>query len=168
MSEHPVQFIQAEPKKKQSDESDDDESNKKEDQKEQEETTELTYTIFISNGKPLENVKADKKEILVNGKLICWPYYDIFKRTFDRKPGKKAKYNWEPISLIPRKELKEVQKSFENKPPEIQSLVIKQKEPFSEERKVDIENLLTRNSPVISKESDTPGQTHVIQHTITT
>ncbi|KAG9284527.1 hypothetical protein G9A89_014131 [Geosiphon pyriformis] len=45
--------------KEQSDESDDDKSND-EDQKEPEETAELTYTIFISNGKPLDNVKADK------------------------------------------------------------------------------------------------------------
>ncbi|KAG9298705.1 hypothetical protein G9A89_012773 [Geosiphon pyriformis] len=187
-------------KKEQSDESDNDESNDEEDQEEPEETAELTYTIFTSNGKPLDNIKANKKRIMVNGKLICWPYYDILKRTFDRKPSKKAKYSywwhssyawcwcnkplyspsdkckscliyykdWEPISLIPREELKEVQKSFENEPPEIQSIIVEQKEPSSEERKVDIKNLLARNSPVISKEDDTPGQTHVIQHTITT
>ncbi|KAG9303105.1 hypothetical protein G9A89_005063 [Geosiphon pyriformis] len=184
----------------QSDESDNDKSNDEEDQEKPEETAELAYTIFTNNGKPLDNVKADKEGIMVNGKLICWPYYNIFKRTFDKKPGKKAKYsywwhgsyawcwcnkllylpsdkykscliyykNWKPISLIPREELKEVQKFFENEPPEIQSLVVKQREPFSEERKVDIENLLARNSPVISKEDDTPGQTHIIQHTITT
>ncbi|KAG9293540.1 hypothetical protein G9A89_005543 [Geosiphon pyriformis] len=187
-------------KEEQSDESDDKESDEKEKQEEQEETTELTYTIFTSNGKPLNNVKADKKEIIVNGKLICWPYYDILRRTFDQKPGKKAKYrywwhgpcvwcwcnqplyspsnecklcliyykDWELISLIPREKLKEVQKFFENKPFEIQLLVVKQRELSPEERKIDIENLLTRNSPVISKESDTPGQTHVIQHIITT
>ncbi|KAG9293416.1 hypothetical protein G9A89_009140 [Geosiphon pyriformis] len=185
--------------KKQSDESDNNESNEKEDQKEQEKTAEFVYTIFISNDKPLNNVKANKEEIMVNGKLICWLYYDILRRTFDRKPGKKAKYSywwyglcvrcwcnkllyspsneykfcliyykdWKPISLIPRKELKKVQKSFKNKPPEIQSLIIKQKKSSPEEKKVDIENLLARNSPVISKESDTSRQTHVIQHTIT-
>ncbi|KAG9290683.1 hypothetical protein G9A89_011646 [Geosiphon pyriformis] len=76
--------------KKQSDESDDDES----DDKDQKETAELAYTIFTSNGKPLDNVKADKKEIMINGKLICWPYYDIFRRTFDRKPDKKKKYSY--------------------------------------------------------------------------
>ncbi|KAG9303956.1 hypothetical protein G9A89_005866 [Geosiphon pyriformis] len=75
---------------------------------------------------------------------------------------------WEPISLIPRKELKEVQKFFENEPPEIQSLVVEQRKLFPEEKKIDIENLLARNSPVISKEDDTPGRIHVIQHTITT
>ncbi|KAG9298718.1 hypothetical protein G9A89_012786 [Geosiphon pyriformis] len=96
---------------------------------------------------------------MVNGKLICWPYYDILRKIFDRKPGKKAKYSywwhdscvrywcnkllyflsdkckscliyykdWEPISLIPREELKEVQKSFESELPEIQTLVVKQK-----------------------------------------
>ncbi|KAG9307519.1 hypothetical protein G9A89_017349, partial [Geosiphon pyriformis] len=74
------------------DESDDEESNEEEEQKEQEETAELTYTTFISNDKPLDNVKADKEEIIVNGKLICWPYYDILRRTFEKKPGKKAKY----------------------------------------------------------------------------
>ncbi|KAG9294752.1 hypothetical protein G9A89_008231 [Geosiphon pyriformis] len=185
------------PEENESDESDDEESEKKE---EQEETAELAYTIFTSNDKPLDNVKADKKEIIVNGKLICWPYYDMLRRTFDRKPGKKAKYSywwhgscaqcwcdkplyspsdecmscliyykdWEPISLIPRKEIKEVQKSFENEPPEIQSLVVKQRELSPEERKVDIENLLARNSPVISKEGEPPGHTHVIQHIIIT
>ncbi|KAG9302210.1 hypothetical protein G9A89_020644 [Geosiphon pyriformis] len=149
----------------QSEESDDEESDKEDEQEEQEETAELAYTIFTSNGKPLDNVKADREGIIVNGKLICWLYYDILRRTFDQKPGKKAKYSY---CLIPRDELKEVQKSFENKPPEIQSLVVKQREPFPEERKIDIENLLARNSPVILKESDTPGRTHVIQHTITT
>ncbi|KAG9293558.1 hypothetical protein G9A89_005561 [Geosiphon pyriformis] len=143
--------------KEQSDESDDNKSDNEKDQKEQKKTVELTYIIFTSNGKPLNNVKADKKRIMVNGKLICWPYYNIFRRTFDRKPSKKAKYNWEPISLILQEELKKVQKSFENKPPEIQLLVIEQRELSSKEKKVDIENLLARNSPVISKESNTPG-----------
>ncbi|KAG9296286.1 hypothetical protein G9A89_014878 [Geosiphon pyriformis] len=78
--------------KEQSDESDDNKSDNK-DQEKPKETVELIYTIFTSNGKPLDNVKADKKEIIVNGKLICWPYYDIL-RTFDRKPGKKAKYSY--------------------------------------------------------------------------
>ncbi|KAG9295577.1 hypothetical protein G9A89_003880 [Geosiphon pyriformis] len=185
---------------KQSDESDNEESDEEEEQEEQEETAELVYTTFTSNDKPLDNVKANKKEIIVNGKLICWPYYDILRRTFERKPGKKAKYSfwwygscvqcwcnkllyspsdeckscliyyrdWKPISLIPREKLKEVQKSFENEPPEIQSLVVEQKKFSPEEKKIDIENLLARNSPVISKESDTPGHTHVIQHIITT
>ncbi|KAG9293413.1 hypothetical protein G9A89_009137 [Geosiphon pyriformis] len=131
-------------------------------QEEPEETAKLAYTIFTSNGKPLDNVKADKEEIMVNGKLICWPYYDILRRTFDKKPGKKAKYSywWHgPCAwycLILRKKLKEVQKSFENEPSEIQLLVIEQRKPSSEKRKVDIENLLARNSPVISKEDDTP------------
>ncbi|KAG9298519.1 hypothetical protein G9A89_018878 [Geosiphon pyriformis] len=139
--------------KKQSDESDNKKSEKKD---KQEETTELAYIIFTSNSKPLDNVKADKKEIMVNGKLICWPYYDILRKTFDKKPDKKAKYSywwhgpcarywcnkplyspsnkykscliyykdWEPISLIFRKKLKEVQKFFESKPSEIQLLVI--------------------------------------------
>ncbi|KAG9292325.1 hypothetical protein G9A89_000799 [Geosiphon pyriformis] len=144
--------------KEQSKESDNKESGQEE---EQEKTVELTYIIFTSNGKPLDN-----------------PYYDILRRTFDQKPGKKANdeckscliyyKDWKPISLIPREELKKVQKSFENEPPEIQSLVVEQNEPFLEERKIDIENLLARNSPVISKESDTPGKIHVIQHIITT
>ncbi|KAG9299132.1 hypothetical protein G9A89_020445 [Geosiphon pyriformis] len=73
------------------DELDDEESNEK---KDQEETVELTYIIFISNSKPLNNIKADRKKIIVNNKLICWPYYDIFKRIFDRKSGKKAKYSY--------------------------------------------------------------------------
>ncbi|KAG9287212.1 hypothetical protein G9A89_008842 [Geosiphon pyriformis] len=182
------------------DESNDDESNDDENQEEQEETAELAYTIFTSNGKPLDNVKANKEGIMVNGKIICWPYYDILRRIFNRKPSKKAKYsywwhgscawywcnkplyspnneykscliyykNWELISLIPREELKEVQKSFENKLSKIQSLVIEQREPSPEEKKVDIENLLAKNSPVISKEGDISEQTHVIQHTITT
>ncbi|KAG9284496.1 hypothetical protein G9A89_014100 [Geosiphon pyriformis] len=134
------------------------------------------------------NIKADKKGIMINSKLISWPYYDILKRIFDRKPGKKAKYSywwhglcvrcwcnkplyspsneykscliyykdWEPISLIPREELKKVQKSFESELPEIQLLVVEQKKSSPEERKVDIENLLVRNSPVISKEGNTP------------
>ncbi|KAG9289409.1 hypothetical protein G9A89_007970 [Geosiphon pyriformis] len=146
-------------KEKQSNKSDNKESDKED---EQEETAELAYTIFTSNGKPLDNVKANKKRIMVNGKLICWSYYNILRRTFDQKP------NWEPISLIPREEIKEVQKSFENEPSEIQLLVVEQREPFPEERKIDIENLLARNSPVISKKDDISGQTHVIQHTITT
>ncbi|KAG9298579.1 hypothetical protein G9A89_002526 [Geosiphon pyriformis] len=185
-------------KDEQSEESDDEESN--EENEEQKETAELVYTTFTNNDKPLDNVKANKKRIIVNDKLICWPYYDILRRTFDQKPGKKAKYSywrhgscaqcwcnkllyslsdeckscliyykdWKPISLIPRDELKEVQKFFENEPPEIQSLIVKQKEPSLEEKKIDIENLLARNSPVILKESDTPRQTHMIQHTITT
>ncbi|KAG9300062.1 hypothetical protein G9A89_018339 [Geosiphon pyriformis] len=173
----------------QSEESDNEESDEENEQEEQKETAELVYTTFTSNGKPLDNVKANREGIIVNGKLICWPYYNILRRTFDQKPGKKAKYSywwhglcaqcwcnkslysssneckscliyykdWKPISLIPRDELKEVQKSFENEPPEIQSLVVKQREPSPEERKIDIENLLARNSPVISKEDDTPG-----------
>ncbi|KAG9294416.1 hypothetical protein G9A89_001921 [Geosiphon pyriformis] len=184
----------------QSNELDNEESNEEEKQEEQKETAELAYTTFTSNDKPLDNVKADKEGIILNCKLICWPYYDILRRTFERKPGKKAKYsfwwhspcawcwcnkplyspsdeckscliyyrNWKPISLIPRKELKEVQKFFENEPPEIQSLAVEQKEPSPEEKKIDIENLLARNSPVISKKGDTSGHTHVIQHTITT
>ncbi|KAG9297202.1 hypothetical protein G9A89_019483 [Geosiphon pyriformis] len=174
------------PEKNELDKSDDEESEEKE---EQEETAKLTYTIFISNDKPLDNVKADKEGIIVNGKLICWPYYDMLRRTFDRKPGKKAKYSywwhgscaydkcmscliyykdWEPISLISCEEIKEVQKSFENKPPEIQLLVVEQRELSPKERKIDIENLLARNSPVISKEGKPPEHTYVIQHTIIT
>ncbi|KAG9304198.1 hypothetical protein G9A89_019760 [Geosiphon pyriformis] len=188
------------PEENKSDKSDDEESEKEEEQEEQEETAELAYTIFTSNGKLLDNVKADKEGIIVNGKLICWLYYDMLRRTFDRKPGKKAKYSywwhspcaqcwcdkplyfpsdkcmscliyykdWEPISLIPQEKIKEVQKSFENKPPEIQSLVVKQRELSQEERKVDIKNLLARNSPVISKKGEPPGHIHVIQHTIIT
>ncbi|KAG9292542.1 hypothetical protein G9A89_006913 [Geosiphon pyriformis] len=176
-------------KDEQSEKSDDEESDEQDEQKEQEETAKLAYTTFTSNGKPLDNVKADREGIIVNGKLICWPYYDILRKAFDQKPGKKAKYSywwhgpcawcwcnkplyspsneckscliyykdWEPISLIPRDKLKEIQKFFENKPPEIQSLVVKQRELSPEERKIDIENLLARNSPVISKEDDTPG-----------
>ncbi|KAG9290826.1 hypothetical protein G9A89_010975 [Geosiphon pyriformis] len=124
-------------------ESDNNESDEKKDQEEQKKTAELVYTIFISNGKLLNNVKVDKKEIMINGKLICWPYYDILRKTFNRKPGKKAKYK--------------VQKFFENKPPEIQSLVAEQRKPFLKEKKVNIENLLAKNSPVISKEGNTPG-----------
>ncbi|KAG9289411.1 hypothetical protein G9A89_007972 [Geosiphon pyriformis] len=75
-------------------ESDDDESDEKKDQEEQEKTAKLVYIIFTSNGKPLDNIKADKEEIMINDKLICWPYYDILRRTFDRKPGKKAKYSY--------------------------------------------------------------------------
>ncbi|KAG9288441.1 hypothetical protein G9A89_015647 [Geosiphon pyriformis] len=185
---------------KQSDESDDEESNEEEEQKEQKETAELAYTTFTSNGKPLDNIKADKEGIIVNDKLICWPYYDILRKTFERKPDKKTKYSFwwhgpcaqcwcnkplyspsdkckscliyyrdcEPISLIFREELKEVQKSFKNEPLEIQLLVVEQKEPSPEKRKIDIENLLARNIPVISKKDDIPGRTHVIQHTITT
>ncbi|KAG9293583.1 hypothetical protein G9A89_005586 [Geosiphon pyriformis] len=78
----------------QSDESDNNESNDDKDQKEQEETAELIYTIFTSNNKPLDNVKADKKGIMINDKLICWSYYDILRRTLDKKSGKKAKYNY--------------------------------------------------------------------------
>ncbi|KAG9284059.1 hypothetical protein G9A89_022833 [Geosiphon pyriformis] len=79
--------------KEQSDESNNDKSDD-EDQKKPEKTAKLTYTIFTSNNKSLDNVKADKKKIIVNGKLICWLYYDIFRKTFDRKPGKKAKYSY--------------------------------------------------------------------------
>ncbi|KAG9289350.1 hypothetical protein G9A89_007911 [Geosiphon pyriformis] len=141
----------------QSDESDNNKSNDKKDQEELEKTAELAYTIFTSNGKPLDNVKANKERIMINGKLICWPYYNILRRTFDRKSSKKAKYNWEPISLIFQEELKEIQKFFENEPPEIQSLVVKQRKPFPKKRKMDIENLLARNSPVILKKGDAPG-----------
>ncbi|KAG9305308.1 hypothetical protein G9A89_007803 [Geosiphon pyriformis] len=80
--------------KKQSNKSDDNESDDKKNQEEQKKTAELTYIIFTSNGKPLDNVKADKEKIIVNGKLICWFYYDILKKIFDRKPGKKAKYSY--------------------------------------------------------------------------
>ncbi|KAG9303302.1 hypothetical protein G9A89_013628 [Geosiphon pyriformis] len=79
------------PEENESDESDNEES---EEEKEQEKTVKLAYTIFTSNNKPLDNVKTDKEGIIVNGKLICWPYYDILRRTFDRKPGKKAKYSY--------------------------------------------------------------------------
>ncbi|KAG9303752.1 hypothetical protein G9A89_018649 [Geosiphon pyriformis] len=85
------------PEENESDESDDEESKEEEEQEEQEEqkeTAELAYTIFTSNGKPMDNVKADKEGIIVSGKLICWPYYDMLRRTFDRKPGKKAKYSY--------------------------------------------------------------------------
>ncbi|KAG9295002.1 hypothetical protein G9A89_017796 [Geosiphon pyriformis] len=78
----------------QSDKSDNKESDEEEEQKEQKKTAELTYTTFTSNGKPLDNVKADKEGIIVNGKLICWPYYDILRRIFEKKPGKKAKYSF--------------------------------------------------------------------------
>ncbi|KAG9284799.1 hypothetical protein G9A89_003722 [Geosiphon pyriformis] len=187
-------------KNEQSKESDNKESDKEDEQEEQEETAELAYTTFTSNDKPLDNIKADREGIIVNGKLICWPYYDILRRIFDQKPGKKAKYyywwhglcaqcwcnqllyspsdecklcliyykDWKPISLIPKKKLKKVQKFFENEPLKIQPLVVEQRKLSSEERKIDIENLLARNSPVISKEDDIPRQTYVIQHTITT
>ncbi|KAG9295909.1 hypothetical protein G9A89_006648 [Geosiphon pyriformis] len=56
------------PEENESDKSDDEES---EEEEEQEETAELAYTIFTSNGKPLNNVKADKERIIVNDKLIC-------------------------------------------------------------------------------------------------
>ncbi|KAG9288625.1 hypothetical protein G9A89_006726 [Geosiphon pyriformis] len=79
-------------KEEQLEESDDEENDDKEEQEEQEKTVELAYTTFTSNGKPLDNVKANKKRIIVNGKLICWPYYNILRRIFDQKPGKKAKY----------------------------------------------------------------------------
>ncbi|KAG9298724.1 hypothetical protein G9A89_012792 [Geosiphon pyriformis] len=129
--------------------SDNDESNKEEDQEEQEKTAEFVYTIFTSNGKPLDKVKANKEEIIKtwqkslihNECKFCLIYYK----------------DWEPISLISQEKLKEVQKFFENEPPEIQSLVVKQRESSLEEKKVDIENLLARNSPVISKENDIPG-----------
>ncbi|KAG9289293.1 hypothetical protein G9A89_007854 [Geosiphon pyriformis] len=81
-------------KKKQSDESDDEESDKEDKQEEQKETAELVYTIFTNNSKPLDNIKANKEKIMVNDKLICWPYYDILRKIFDRKPGKKAKYSY--------------------------------------------------------------------------
>ncbi|KAG9289220.1 hypothetical protein G9A89_022530 [Geosiphon pyriformis] len=84
-------------KKEQLDESDNNESDDKKNQEEQKETAELAYTIFTSNNKLLDNIKADKEEIMVNGKLICWPYYDILRRTFDKKPGKKAKYSYCPV-----------------------------------------------------------------------
>ncbi|KAG9284372.1 hypothetical protein G9A89_023629 [Geosiphon pyriformis] len=58
------------------------------------ETAKLTYIIFISNGKPLDNVKADREKIIVNNKLICWPYYDILRKIFDRKLDKKTKYSY--------------------------------------------------------------------------
>ncbi|KAG9287806.1 hypothetical protein G9A89_017401 [Geosiphon pyriformis] len=188
------------PEENELDKSDDEKSEEEKKQKEQEETAELAYTIFTSNDKPLDNVKADKEEIIVNDKLICWLYYNMLRRTFNRKPGKKAKYSywwhgpcarcwcdkplyspsneymscliyykdWEPISLILREEIKKVQKFFKNEPPEIQSLVVEQREPSPEERKIDIENLLARNSPVVSKENEPPGHTHVIQYTIIT
>ncbi|KAG9294457.1 hypothetical protein G9A89_001962 [Geosiphon pyriformis] len=81
-------------KEEQSEESDDEESDDEEEEEKQEETAELAYTTFTSNGKPLDNVKADREGIIVNGKLICWPYYDILRRTFDQKPSKKAKYHY--------------------------------------------------------------------------
>ncbi|KAG9289253.1 hypothetical protein G9A89_007498 [Geosiphon pyriformis] len=56
--------------KKQLDESDNNESDKEKDQKEQEKTAEFIYTIFTNNNKSLDKIKADKKEIIVNGKLI--------------------------------------------------------------------------------------------------
>ncbi|KAG9294464.1 hypothetical protein G9A89_001969 [Geosiphon pyriformis] len=51
--------------KKQSDESNDDESDD-EDQKKPKETAKHVYIIFISNGKPLDNVKANKEGIMPN------------------------------------------------------------------------------------------------------
>ncbi|KAG9303748.1 hypothetical protein G9A89_018645 [Geosiphon pyriformis] len=62
--------------KEQSDESDDDESDDEEDQKEQKETAKLTYTIFTNNGKPLDNVKADKEGSMPNttiGNMVLVP-----------------------------------------------------------------------------------------------
>ncbi|KAG9297389.1 hypothetical protein G9A89_009473 [Geosiphon pyriformis] len=47
-------------------ESDDKKSNEKDEQDEQEETAELAYTTFTSNGKPLNNVKADREGIIPN------------------------------------------------------------------------------------------------------
>ncbi|KAG9290725.1 hypothetical protein G9A89_011688 [Geosiphon pyriformis] len=72
------------PEENESDKSDDKKSEKEE---EQEETAELTYTIFTSNGKPLDNVKADKEGIIINSKLICWSYYNMLRRIFNRKPN---------------------------------------------------------------------------------
>ncbi|KAG9290592.1 hypothetical protein G9A89_006326 [Geosiphon pyriformis] len=54
------------PEENESDESDDEESKEEEEQEEQEKTAELAYTIFTSNGKPMDNVKADKKGIIKN------------------------------------------------------------------------------------------------------
>ncbi|KAG9298395.1 hypothetical protein G9A89_000394 [Geosiphon pyriformis] len=164
-----------EQKEEHSDKSDNEESDEEEKQEKQEETAKLTYTTFTSNSKPLNNVKADKKEIIVNNKLICWPYYDILRRIFDQKPGKKAKYcywwhgpcawYWCNQSLYsPSDECKLCLIYYKDWEP----IIVEQRKSSSEERKIDIENLLARNSPVISKESDTPGRTHVIQHTITT
>ncbi|KAG9290378.1 hypothetical protein G9A89_007109 [Geosiphon pyriformis] len=51
--------------KEQLDESNNNESDKKKNQEEQKETVKLIYTIFTSNGKPLDNVKANKKEIIL-------------------------------------------------------------------------------------------------------
>ncbi|KAG9301377.1 hypothetical protein G9A89_018049 [Geosiphon pyriformis] len=65
--------------------------------------------------------------------------------------------DWELINIIPKEKLREVQKFFESKPPKIQSLAIEQRESSFEEKKVDIENLLAKNNPVISKESNTFG-----------
>ncbi|KAG9299676.1 hypothetical protein G9A89_006392 [Geosiphon pyriformis] len=62
-SEKPIVQNQEE---EQSDKSNDDKSDKKKDQKEQKETAELVYIIFTSNGKPLNNVKANKERIMQN------------------------------------------------------------------------------------------------------
>ncbi|KAG9304992.1 hypothetical protein G9A89_007395 [Geosiphon pyriformis] len=107
----------------QSDKSDDDESEEKDEQKE---TVELVYTIFTSNGKPLDNIKADKKKSCL---------------------ARKQKTVIGNMVLMPN---------------------IEQRELFLEEKKVDIENLLAKNSPIISKEDDVLRCTYVIQHTITT
>ncbi|KAG9294467.1 hypothetical protein G9A89_001972 [Geosiphon pyriformis] len=52
--------------------------------------------------------------------------------------------------------------------PLVMNTIVKQKKSSPEEKKMVIENLLARNSPIISKKSDTSGQTHIIQHIITT
>ncbi|KAG9301627.1 hypothetical protein G9A89_016697 [Geosiphon pyriformis] len=130
-------------------------------------------------------IRCDEKPIVV--KCHYWTIPSIFKQNQEKKQSDKSDDNkknlarkqntiidgmvlvpgvgscliyykdWEPISLILKEKLKKVQKFFKSEPLKIQSLVVKQREPSSEERKVDIKNLLARNSPVISKEGDTPG-----------
>ncbi|KAG9294754.1 hypothetical protein G9A89_008233 [Geosiphon pyriformis] len=70
-------------KDEQLDKSDNEKSDKEEKKQEQKETAKLVYTTFTSNGKTLDNIKANKKKIIVNNKMICWPYYDMLQRTFD-------------------------------------------------------------------------------------
>ncbi|KAG9294165.1 hypothetical protein G9A89_021524 [Geosiphon pyriformis] len=102
--------------------------------------------LAINTFKSTKKKKKTKVDFILNPNKVSTS-------TANNNEPPKAK----PISLIPREKLREVQKFFESKPSKIQLLTIKQKKLSLEEKKIDIENLLAKNSPVISKESDTSG-----------
>jgi hypothetical protein len=70
-------------------EEEEDDESEEEDEEEEEEL----YVALAGKNNEREVVKFVEEGIQLKEQLIQWEYYEVLKRQFDRKPGKKAKYH---------------------------------------------------------------------------